>query len=162
VFGEGPPQARLAFVGGTPDEEEDREGRPFVGEPGKLLTRIIHAMGLERDEAYFCSAVKCRPSGDGSAGPDQISACLPFLRKQLLLIRPEVICALGPEAGQALFGEGFKTALERGKWKRFMGIPAMPTHHPAYLLQNPSAKKEAWIDIQKVMARLGLEVRAHD
>ncbi len=159
VFGEGSPEAKLLFVGEGPGRDEDLAGLPFVGEAGKLLTRIITAMGLTREEVYICNVVKCRPPKNRDPEEDEIEVCLPFLREQINLIRPHVICILGRIAGQALLGKEFKITRERGSWCTFMEIPVMPTFHPAYLLRNPSAKREVWGDIQKVMKRLGLEVK---
>lgn len=160
VFGEGSPRARLVFVGEGPGKEEDLEGRPFVGEAGRLLTRIIeNGMGLKREEVYICNVVKCRPPRNRDPERDETEACLPFLKQQLTLIKPEVICTLGRVASQALIGNDFRISRDRGKWLSFMDIPLMPTFHPAYLLRNPSAKRQVWEDIQEVMRRLGLEVR---
>jgi uracil-DNA glycosylase family 4 len=159
VFGEGSPEAKLVFVGEGPGRDEDLAGRPFVGEAGKLLTKIITAMGLTREEVYICNVVKCRPPKNRDPEDDEVEACLPFLKEQINLIRPHVICILGRVAGQALLGKEFTITRERGSWYSFMEIPVMPTFHPAYLLRNPSAKRQVWEDIQKVMKRLGLEVK---
>ena len=159
VFGEGSPDARLVFVGEGPGRDEDLVGRPFVGEAGKLLTRIINAMGLTREEVYICNVVKCRPPKNRDPEADEIETCLPFLKEQLNLIRPQVICTLGRIAAQALLGKEFKITHERGRWHSFMDIPLMPTYHPAYLLRNPSAKRQVWDDIQKIMKHMGLEVK---
>ena len=159
VFGEGSPKAKLVFVGEGPGRDEDLAGLPFVGEAGKLLTRIITAMGLTREEVYICNVVKCRPPNNRDPEEDEVEACLPFLKEQLNLIRPQVVCTLGRVAGQALLGKEFKMTRERGSWYSFMEIPLMPTFHPAYLLRNPSAKRQVWEDIKKVMKRLGLEVK---
>jgi uracil-DNA glycosylase family 4 len=156
VFGEGAPNARLVFVGEGPGREEDLEGRPFVGEAGRLLDRIIKAMGLNREEVYICNVVKCRPPHNRDPEEDEIEACMPFLRKQLSLISPEVICTLGRVAAQCLLGREFRITRERGKWHSFMNIPLMPTFHPAYLLRNSSAKRQVWEDVQKIMERMGL------
>lgn len=162
VFGEGSPDARLVFVGEGPGNDEDRVGRPFVGESGKLLTRIIeNGMGLTRDEVYICNVVKCHPPKNRDPEADEIGACIPFLREQLRIIGPEVICTLGRVAGQALLGKGFKITENRGQWRSYEGIPLMPTFHPAYLLRNESAKREVWKDIKQIMQRIGLEVKAH-
>ncbi|MBW2064648.1 MAG: uracil-DNA glycosylase [Deltaproteobacteria bacterium] len=158
VFGEGSPRADLVFVGEGPGKEEDLEGRPFVGEAGRLLTRIIKAMGLEREDVYICNVVKCRPPKNRDPERDEIEACLPFLKKQIALIRPKVICTLGRVAAQALLGKRFQITMERGKWYDFCGIPLMPTYHPAYLLRNPSAKRQVWEDVQKIIKHMGLEV----
>ncbi|MFC1869272.1 uracil-DNA glycosylase family protein [Thermodesulfobacteriota bacterium] len=167
VFGEGSPEARLIFVGEGPGREEDLTGRPFVGEAGKLLTRIIEkGMGLRRDEVYICNVVKCRPPSNRDPERREIDICIPFLKEQLKLIRPEVICVLGRIAGQELLGKDFKITRGRGKWHSFMDIPVMPTYHPAYILRNPSKERqlkgEVWDDVQKIMARLGLENKKNE
>ena len=159
VFGEGSPKARLVFVGEGPGRDEDLEGRPFVGEAGRLLTRIIKAMGLTRESVYICNAVKCRPPNNRDPEEDEIESCLPFLKRQIHLIQPGVICTLGRVAAQALLGQEFRITRERGKWHSFMDIPMMPTYHPAYLLRNPAAKREVWKDVQEIMRYLGLEVK---
>jgi uracil-DNA glycosylase family 4 len=142
------------------DHDEDLAGRPFVGEAGKLLTRIIeNGMGIGRESVYICNVVKCRPPGNRDPEPDEIETCIPFLRQQLHIIRPEVICTLGRIAGQSLMGEDFKITAKRGTWQAYMGIALMPTYHPAYLLRNPAAKRQVWGDIQGIMIRLGLEVK---
>ncbi len=161
VFGEGSPEARLVFVGEGPGEEEDMAGRPFVGESGRLLTRIIeNGMRLTREDVYICNVVKCHPPGNRDPEADEINACLPFLKEQLRIIGPAVICTLGRVAAHALLGKGFRITEERGKWRSYEGIPLMPTFHPAYLLRNESAKREVWEDIKQVMKRIGLEVKA--
>ncbi len=157
VFGEGTPEAVLVFVGEGPGQEEDIEGRPFVGAAGQLLTDIIvKGMGLSREDVYICNIVKCRPPNNRNPEPDEINACEPFLAAQVHAIRPRVIVALGNVAAKTLLktGEGI-TAL-RGTWHAYHGIPLMPTFHPAYLLRNPRDKKLVWADIQQVMAKLGL------
>jgi DNA polymerase len=164
VFGEGSPSARLVFIGEGPGREEDLEGRPFVGEAGKLLTDIIEkGMGIKREDVYICNVVKCRPPNNRDPERDEIETCIPFLKEQIRLIDPEVICVLGRIAGRELLGRDFKITRERGKWDSYMSIPVMPTYHPAYLLRNPSRerqlKREVWKDIQEIMARLGLEVK---
>ncbi len=159
VFGEGTPKARLVFVGEGPGREEDLEGRPFIGEAGRLLTKIIKAMGLTRESVYICNVVKCRPPNNRDPEADEIESCLPFLRRQLSLIQPDVICTLGRVAAQSLLGKEFRITRERGKWHSFIDIPLMPTYHPAYLLRNPTAKREVWEDIQEIMRHLGLEVK---
>lgn len=164
VFGEGSPKARLVFVGEGPGAEEDASGRPFVGEAGKLLTKIIEGgMGLKRENVYICNVVKCRPPNNREPEAEEVQTCLPFLRLQLEIIRPEVICTLGRIAAQSLFGREFKISQERGNWFSFMGIPLMATFHPAYLLRNPSEerrlKRQVWDDVQKIMGRLGLKVK---
>jgi uracil-DNA glycosylase family 4 len=164
VFGEGSSEANLVFVGEGPGQEEDLSGRPFVGEAGRLLTKIIeNGMGLKRDEVYICNVVKCRPPENRDPERDEIEACVPFLRKQLKIIRPSVICVLGRIAGRELLGRDFRITRDRGKWYTYMDIPVMATYHPAYILRNPSRERElkgqVWKDIQKIMGRLGLEIR---
>ena len=160
VFGEGNPKARLVFVGEGPGFDEDREGRPFVGKSGQLLTRIIeNGMRLTRESVYICNVVKCRPPGNRDPNPDEIRVCLPFLKAQLSIIRPDVICALGRVACQALMGGDFKITRHRGEWRTYEGIPLMPTFHPAYLLRNASAKRPVWDDVKSIMGKLGLEVK---
>jgi DNA polymerase len=159
VFGEGYSKAELVFVGEGPGRDEDLAGLPFVGEAGRLLTRIVAAMGLTREEVYICNVVKCRPPKNRDPEEDEVETCLPFLKEQLKLIRPQVICTLGRVAGQTLLGKDFRMTRDRGSWYTFLGTPLMPTFHPAYLLRNPSAKRQVWEDIQKVMKRLGLEVK---
>jgi len=157
VFGEGPADSRLVFVGEGPGVEEDSTGRPFVGQAGKLLTDIIGAMGLARDKVYICNIVKCHPPGNRDPEPDEIGACLPFLKAQISLIKPEVICTLGRISGQSLVDKDFKVTRDRGKWYDFVGIPLMATYHPAYLLRYRQAKRQVWEDIQQIMLRLGLK-----
>ena len=167
VFGEGPARARLVFVGEGPGREEELAGRPFVGEAGKLLTKIIeNGMDLKREEVYICNIIKCHLPGNRDPESDEIEACLPFLKKQLALIQPEVICTLGRIPAQGLLGSDFKITGERGQWRSYEGIPVMPTFHPAYILRNPARERElkglVWADIQAIMKRMGLEVKRHD
>ncbi|WP_408997929.1 uracil-DNA glycosylase family protein [Syntrophus buswellii] len=158
VFGEGSPCAELVFVGEAPGAEEDLQGRPFVGRAGKLLTRIIDAMGLKRENVYICNILKCRPPGNRNPLPEEIAACEPHLVQQLEAIRPRVICALGTFAAQTLLKKkGTPITVLRGRFHDYHGIPLMPTYHPAYLLRNPAAKKQAWEDVQKIMKVLGEE-----
>ena len=163
VFGEGNPRARLVFVGEGPGRDEDMEGRPFVGEAGKLLTRIIeNGMGLKRGDVYICNVVKCRPPKNRVPEADEVEACLPFLKRQLEIVSPDMICTLGLTAAQNLLGRPFVMNRERGKWVSFLSVPVMPTYHPAYLLRNISAKRQVWEDVQEIMSRMGLEVKHHD
>jgi DNA polymerase len=157
VFGEGDSHPRLVFVGEGPGFEEDRQGRPFVGPAGALLTRIINAMGLSRDEVYICNVVKCRPPENRTPQPDEIDVCGSFLHRQLMALGPACICALGAVAAQFLTGTRKGITELRGRFYEFHGIPVMPTFHPAYLLRNPERKREVWADIQQVMGRLGLK-----
>jgi len=157
VFGDGNPGAKLVFVGEGPGQEEDRQGLPFVGRAGKLLTQMIEAMGLERKDVYICNVVKCRPPSNRTPENDEISTCRPFLERQLAVIQPKVIVCLGNVASQALLGGGEPMARVRGKWFNWRGAKLLPTYHPAYLLRNPNAKGVVWEDLQKVMAELGLK-----
>jgi uracil-DNA glycosylase family 4 len=167
VFGEGFPKARLVFVGEGPGAEEDAAGRPFVGEAGKLLTRIIeNGMGLKREDVYICNVVKCRPPNNREPEAEEVQTCLPFLKQQIAIIKPEVICTLGRIAAQSLLGREFKVTQERGNWFSFMETPLMATFHPAYILRNPSderrLKGQVWEDVQKIMGRLGLKVKKNE
>lgn len=154
VFGTGNPQASLVFVGEGPGAEEDRLGEPFVGRAGQLLTKMIEAMGLKREEVYICNVVKCRPPENRDPKPDEIEACEPFLKKQLKAIAPKVIVGLGRHACQTLLKDPVPMNKIRGEWQEYDGILLMPTYHPAYLLRNPPAKKDVWEDLKKVMAKL--------
>ncbi len=161
VFGEGAPTARLVFVGEAPGRDEDIEGRPFVGEAGRLLTRIIESgFGLRREDVYICNVVKCRPPANRKPEPDEVNSCLSFLREQLRIIRPEVICSLGQVATSTLLGRGCRITQERGKWFSYAGIPLIPTFHPAYILRNPAEERRlkglVWQDVQKIMMKMGL------
>ena len=155
VFGEGNPSAELVFVGEAPGADEDAQGRPFVGRAGQLLTKIIAAMGLKREEVYICNILKCRPPGNRNPLPDEIAACEPFLIRQLGVIRPRVICAMGSIAAHALLKSEAPISVLRGRFHSYQGIPLMPTYHPAYLLRNPGAKKQVWEDVKLIMKRLG-------
>jgi uracil-DNA glycosylase family 4 len=162
VFGEGNPRARLVFVGEGPGRDEDIAGKPFVGEAGRLLTRIIeNGMGLQRGDVYICNVVKCRPPRNRDPEKDEVETCLPFLEQQIRIIGPEVICTLGRVAAQTLLGDEFKITRDRGTWRSYKGIPLMPTFHPAYLLRNPAAKRAVWEDVQEIMQRLGMEVKTN-
>jgi len=158
VFGVGDPRARLVFVGEGPGRDEDLKGEPFVGRAGALLTDIIEkGMRLRRADVYICNVVKCRPPENRNPEPDEVAACSPFLLRQIALVGPEVIVALGKFAAQTLLATTTPISKLRGRWFEYQGIPLMPTLHPAYLLRNPADKKLVWQDIKLVMARLGLE-----
>jgi DNA polymerase len=150
VFGSGNPQAKLVFVGEGPGRDEDLQGQPFVGLAGQLLTKIIQAIQLSRQEVYIANIIKCRPPGNRNPEPDEIAACEPFLIKQLEAIRPKLICALGTFAAQTLLKTEEKISLLRGKFHRYQGIPLMPTYHPAFLLRNPNHKRDVWEDMKKI------------
>jgi uracil-DNA glycosylase family 4 len=156
VFGDGNPEAGLVFVGEAPGRDEDIRGEPFVGRAGELLTKIISAMGLSRKDVYICNVIKCRPPGNRDPDPREIEKCRPFLEKQLEILSPKVICALGSFAARTLLNTEDKISLLRGRIWDYGGIPLVPTYHPSYLLRNPQAKRDVWLDIQKVMEILGL------
>jgi DNA polymerase len=156
VFGEGDEGARLVFVGEAPGFNEDQQGRPFVGAAGQLLTRIIGAMQLSREKVYICNILKCRPPGNRNPLPEEIQMCVPFLERQLRVIRPEVIVALGKFAAQTLLATDVPISRLRGRFHEYRGIKVMPTFHPAFLLHNPDRKRDVWVDMQKVMTLLGL------
>lgn len=149
VFGTGNPHAELVFVGEAPGREEDLQGEPFVGQAGQLLTRIIEAIGLKRQEVYITNVIKCRPPENRNPAPEEIAACEPFLIKQLQAIRPRLICALGTFAAQTLLKTEAKISALRGKFHVYQGIPIMPTYHPAFLLRNPQKKRDVWEDMKK-------------
>jgi uracil-DNA glycosylase family 4 len=151
VFGEGDPHAALVFVGEGPGREEDLQGKPFVGRAGELLTRIIEAIDLTRDEVYIANIVKCRPPNNRDPRPDEIQTCLPFLLKQLDAIRPQIICCLGTFAAQTLLGTEEKISALRGRFHPYRGAKLMPTYHPAFLLRNPQFKKAVWEDMKMIM-----------
>jgi uracil-DNA glycosylase family 4 len=159
VFADGNPKAELVFVGEGPGADEDASGVPFVGRAGKLLTQMIEAMGLQRKDVYICNVVKCRPPGNRPPEPDEVTTCSPFLVRQLEVINPKVIVALGATAAKTLLETETGISKFRGQWLEFRGKKLMATYHPAYLLRNPAAKGEVWKDLQKVMAELGLEVK---
>jgi DNA polymerase len=151
VFGSGSPHAKLVFVGEAPGADEDLQGLPFVGRAGQLLTKIIEAMGLTRDQVYICNVLKCRPPGNRQPAPKEVENCRPYLKRQLELIKPRVVVALGNHAVRALLQiEGGITGL-RGTFQKYEGIPVMCTYHPAYLLRSPGEKRKVWEDMKKVM-----------
>ena len=157
VFGTGNPNADLMFVGEGPGRDEDLSGEPFVGRAGKLLTDMIKAMGLQREDVYIANVVKCRPPENRLPEKDEITTCSPFLMRQIDTIKPKVICTLGSCSAQTLLQTTQGISKFRGEWFDFRGAKLMPTYHPAYLLRNPGAKPEVWKDLQKVMAVLGLQ-----
>ena len=163
VFGTGNAAAELVFVGEGPGAEEDRQGVPFVGRAGHLLTRMIEAMGRQRDDVYICTVVKCRPPNDRDPEPEEVEACQPFLQAQLAIVRPRVIVALGRYAAQTLLRTKTPLTQLRGTWQSYdllgMGIDVMPTYHPSFLLREEAdplqaRKREAWTDLQQVMQLL--------
>jgi uracil-DNA glycosylase family 4 len=150
VFGSGHPAAELMFIGEGPGADEDRQGLPFVGAAGELLTRIIQAIEKTRDEVYIANVVKCRPPGNRDPQPDEVTACRGYLDQQIALVRPRVIVALGRVAAQTLLGNDSPIGRMRGQWFRVQGIPTMVTYHPAALLRNPALKRPTWEDMQQV------------
>ena len=150
VFGVGNPEAALMFVGEAPGAEEDIQGIPFVGRAGQLLTKIIEAIGLTRDEVYIANVIKCRPPGNRNPEPDEVEPCEPFLFRQIDAIRPKVIVALGKFAAQSLLRSAEPISKLRGREFPFRDAVLMPTFHPAYLLRNPSSKREVWDDMKRV------------
>ncbi len=156
VFGVGNPSADLMFVGEGPGRDEDIQGIPFVGRAGKLLTKIIEAMGLKRDDVYIANVVKCRPPENRNPEPDEIETCQPFLFKQIEIIKPKVIVCLGTFSAQLLLDTDEKISKLRGQLHDFRGTKLLPTYHPAFLLRSPSMKRPVWEDMQKVMEVLGL------
>jgi DNA polymerase len=159
VFGVGNPKAELMFVGEGPGRDEDMQGEPFVGRAGKLLTQMIEAMGLKREDVYIANVVKCRPPENRLPEKDEITTCSPFLVRQIEVIKPKVICSLGSCSAQTLLQTTQGISKFRGEWLDFRGTKLMATYHPAYLLRNPGAKGEVWKDLQKIMAELGLKPR---
>lgn len=150
VFGVGSPQARLMFVGEAPGEDEDKQGEPFVGRAGQLLTKIIEAIGLTREQVYIANVIKCRPPGNRNPEPDEVQTCEPFLFEQIAVVQPRVVVALGKFAAQSLLRTTEPITRLRGRVFEFRGASLIPTFHPAYLLRNPPAKREVWEDMKKV------------
>ena len=150
VFGVGNPQADLMFVGEAPGADEDVQGEPFVGRAGQLLTRIIEAMGLRRDDVYIANLIKCRPPGNRNPEPDEMAQCEPFLFRQIDAIKPKVIVALGKFAAQSLLRTTEPITKLRGREYAYRDAILMPTYHPAYLLRTPSAKRDVWEDMKRV------------
>jgi len=150
VFGEGNEKARLMFIGEGPGYDEDVQGRPFVGKAGQLLTKIIQAIHLEREEVYIANIIKCRPPQNRNPEPDEIESCFPFLMKQIQAIQPRIICALGTFAAQTLLQTDAKITSLRGKTFDLTGIRVLPTYHPAFLLRNPDKKREVWEDMKQI------------
>ena len=166
VPGEGNPDARIVFVGEAPGADEDAQGRPFVGRAGQLLGKIINAMGLDRGDVFICNILKCRPPGNRDPRPDEIISCLPFLQRQLELIEPEIIVALGAHAAKTLLSTNEAIGRLRGRFHEYYTSPEatpiklMATYHPAYLLRNysPDNRRKVWEDMKKVLAELGMDV----
>jgi uracil-DNA glycosylase family 4 len=157
VFADGSPTARLMFVGEGPGADEDAQGLPFVGKAGQLLNNMISAMGLKREEVYIANVVKCRPPGNRTPEPEEANTCTPFLFRQIDVVQPQVLVALGATAATYLLGARQPLAGLRGRVHAFRGTSLIVTYHPAYLLRDPRQKKEAWADLQIAMKELGLK-----
>lgn len=158
VFGVGDPMARLCFCGEAPGGDEDRQGEPFVGRAGQLLTKIIEACTLRREDVYILNTLKCRPPNNRNPQPDETANCRGFFERQLDLIHPEYICCLGSFAAQGVLGTRLSIGRLRGRFHDFRGSKVICTYHPAYLLRNPSAKKDTWADMQMLMSAMGIEL----
>jgi DNA polymerase len=158
VFGVGNPNAKLCFVGEAPGADEDRLGEPFVGRAGQLLTKIIEACRMKREDVYILNMIKCRPPGNRNPLPDELSNCRGYLERQLALVRPEFICCLGAVAAQNLLGTTLSIGKLRGKVHVHRGAKLVCTYHPAYLLRNPAAKKDTWDDMKLLMREMGVEL----
>lgn len=155
VFGEGSPDAALMFVGEAPGYYEDVEGKPFVGKAGQLLTKIIKAMGFERNDVYISNILKCRPPENRDPKKEEIEACFPYLTRQIEIIKPKVICALGRFAAQTLVSSDISISNLRGRLLFYRGIKVIPTYHPSFLLRNPHYKRATWEDMQLILKILG-------
>ena len=154
VFGVGNPKARVVFVGEGPGADEDRIGEPFVGRAGQLLNVMLPSIGLRREDVYIANIVKCRPPGNRDPETDEAAACMPFLKRQIELINPEVIVLLGRIAARFLLGTTAPISSYRGKWTVWHGHAVLPTYHTAYLLRNPAAKRESWVDFKQLRRHL--------
>jgi DNA polymerase len=156
VFGEGNEKATLMLIGEGPGYDEDVQGRPFVGRAGQLLTKILQSINLPREEVYIANIIKCRPPQNRNPEPDEIQSCSPFLMKQIQVIQPKIICALGAFSAQTLLKTDVKITALRGKFYDLEGIKVIPTYHPAFLLRNPERKREVWEDMKKIAKLMGL------
>jgi uracil-DNA glycosylase family 4 len=150
VFGAGSSRARLMFVGEVPGAEEDEQGIPFVGKAGQLLTKIIEAIDLKRSDVYIANIIKCRPPSNRNPDEDEITTCIPFLKKQIEIIAPEIVCTLGNIATRAMLDTDLEVTKLRGRFHERSGLKVMPTYHPSYLLMDPSKKRETWEDMKKI------------
>lgn len=158
VFGVGPVDVELCFIGEAPGQDEDQRGEPFVGPAGQLLDRIIGACGMKREEVYICNIIKCRPPGNRQPLPNEAANCREYLERQLELVRPKFICALGATAAQNLLGTTQSIGRLRGGFQQYQGIPVLCTYHPAYLLRSPEKKKDVWEDMKRLLERMGRPV----
>ena len=154
VFGSGNPNARLMFVGEAPGSEEDRQGLPFVGRAGGLLTKIIESIGLKREDVYICNVLKCRPPGNRNPEAVEVETCSPFLKQQLETIQPDIVCCMGTFAAQTMLGMKIPISKLRGRFHNIDGVRFIATFHPAYLLRNPQKKREVWEDMKQIRAQL--------
>lgn len=158
VLHDGSPMARLCFIGEAPGADEDKEGVPFVGKAGQLLTKIIEACGLKREDVYICNVLRCRPPNNRTPLPDEVSNCRGFLHRQLAIVQPEYICCLGASAAQTILETTRSIGALRKTFYEFRGAAVLCTYHPSYLLRNPAAKKEVWEDMKLLMAKMGLKL----
>ena len=158
VPGQGAPNPDIMFIGEGPGADEDKQGLAFVGRAGQLLTKIITAMGYEREDVWIGNIVKCRPPNNRVPTPDEMAACMPYLKEQIALLKPKVIVCLGATAVKGLFDTQTGITKLRGQWMTFEEIDTMPTYHPAYLLRNPPAKRDVWEDMKEVLRKLGRPV----
>jgi len=150
VFSDGAPTARLVCVGEAPGRDEDLQGLPFVGRAGQLLNKMLAAIDLKREDVYICNVLKCRPPDNRTPLPEEVERCMPYLEQQIALVKPDLICALGLSAAQALLRTKASMTSMRGSTFEYKGIPLIPTYHPAALLRNPNLKREAWVDLQRI------------
>jgi uracil-DNA glycosylase family 4 len=160
VFGVGNPRAELMFIGEAPGADEDEQGEPFVGRAGQLLNNMIKAMGISREDVYIANIIKCRPPGNRTPERDECETCSPFLMRQIEVVGPKAIVALGAVAAKTLLAVNAPMSELRGRWYEFRGTKLAVTYHPAFLLRDPRQKKEAWKDLQMVMKELGLQAPA--
>lgn len=158
VFGVGSPTTKLVFLGEAPGADEDKQGEPFVGRAGQLLTKIIEACTLKREDVYILNVLKCRPPNNRPPTPEESANCKEYLDAQLEIIKPEFICCLGSTAAKNLLETDVSISKLRGKFQTYRGIRVMCTYHPAYLLRNPDAKKEVWADMKVLMREMGIEL----
>ena len=158
VFGVGNPRPRLCFLGEAPGADEDRKGEPFVGRAGQLLTKIITACTLSRDDVYILNILKCRPPGNRNPTPTEAGNCRDFLDRQLDVLQPEFICCLGAVAAQNLLDTTEAIGKLRGSFHEYRGIRVVATYHPAYLLRNPAAKRQTWDDMRMLMKAMGISL----
>jgi uracil-DNA glycosylase len=154
VFGQGNPHAKLMFVGEAPGRDEDEQGLAFVGRAGQLLTKIIEAIGMKRDDVFICNVLRCRPPDNRNPEPDEVASCMPFLDETIRLVGPRVIVTLGTFAAQAVLGTDESIGRLRGRWRTAKGTRIMPTFHPAFLLRSPERKKDVWEDMKQVRDHL--------